>query len=288
LLGSLRHQLLALALIGSLTHEAVADDDVKKECVDASTAGQTSRDAGALLSARDEFVICSRDACPAVVRSSCASWLSEVEQQLPSIVLRAADAANVDITDGTATVDGVKHPLDGKPIPLDPGKHTVVLDTDRGVHLERKLLLATGEKSRLIELRVPAKEKPVSANQPDTEIQRKPAQRSSRGVPAGAWVLGGLSVVSLASFGYFGISAKKQLSTLRDTCSPHCTHDQTKTGRNEAIIADVSLGVGVAALAGAVTWALLSGSRQDEPKRAAQLMLTPTPRGAFAGVGGWF
>jgi hypothetical protein len=281
----LKQTLWSAALIGSLTQTALAAD-VKKECVDASTEGQTSRDAGELLNARDKFLICSRDACPAVVRSSCASWLSEVDQQLPSIVIRAADAANADITDGSATVDGVKYPLNGKPIPLDPGKHVVIVDTDQGVHLEKKLLLAAGEKSRLIELQVPAPAEPEGAKPSEPAPPRKP--ESSAGVPTGAWVLGGLGVVALGSFGYFALSAKSELGKLEDSCSPGCSDEETKTGRNKALIADISLGVGVAALAGAVTWTLLSGSSEEEPKSSAKLLLAPAPGGGYAGVSGRF
>jgi hypothetical protein len=284
--GMLKHQVWSIALIGTLSQTALAAD-VKKECVDASTEGQTSRDAGELLSARDKFVVCSRDACPAVVRSSCANWLSEIDQQVPSIVIRAADASNADITDGNATVDGVQYPLNGKAIPLDPGKHVVVLDTEQGVHLEKTVLLAAGEKSRLIELRVPAPAGTDGANKSDATSPPK-AKPSSGGVPTGAWVLGGLGVVALGSFGFFAVSAKSELTKLEDSCSPGCTDSQTKTGRNNALIADVSLGIGVAALAGAVTWTLLSGSSEEEPKSAAQLTLAPTPNGAYAGVSGRF
>lgn len=282
----LKRRIYASAIVLSLTPSAFAAD-VKKECVDASTEGQTSRDAGELLSARDKFRICSRDACPGVVRSSCTTWLSEVEQQLPSIVIRAADAENADITDGSATVDGNKYPLDGKPIPLDPGKHTIVVDTEQGARLEKKVLLAAGEKSRLIELRVTPTEAPAVAGTGDAGAVPR-ASRDSAGVPTGAWVLGGLGVVALGSFGYFALNAKSELNELEDTCSPGCTDEQTKTGRNSALIADISLGVGVAALAGAVTWTLLSGSSNDEPKGAAQLTLAPTPSGAYAGVSGRF
>ena len=256
--------------------------DVKKECVDASTEGQTSRDAGELRSAREKFVICSRDACPAVVRSSCVGWLGEVDQQLPSIVVRAADASNADVTDGTATVDGVKYSLDGKPILLDPGKHVVEVDTDQGVHIEKKLLLAAGEKSRLIELRVP-----LSAAEQKADPAPPKAARSS-GVPTGAWVLGGLGVVALGSFGYFALSANSELGKLEDVCSPGCSDEQTKTGRTNALVADISLGVGAVALAGALTWALLSGDSGDAPKSAAQLTFAPTPTGANAYVSGRF
>lgn len=265
--------LVCVALTSWSAH-ALADD-TKKECVEASTAGQTSRDAGELLDARMNFRICARDACPSVVKQSCSGWLSEVEEQLPSVVIRAADAANVDITDGKAEIDGHGVPLDGKPITLDPGKHLIVVDSSSGVHLEKRVLLAAGEKSRLIELRV--KPEPGQAGADE-------AGRQKSGMGPGPYVLGGLGVVALGSFTYFALTAKKELTQLQTDCSPRCTDSQTAAGRRDALIADISLGVGLASLAGAVTWALFSSSSSETQGSASHFSVAATPRGGFASV----
>ncbi len=269
---------LLISLCSVLVASASFGADVKRECVAASTDGQTSRDAGSLSKARDQFLVCSRDACPAVVRSSCSRWLAEVEQQIPSVVIRAADAANSDLTDGTATIDGTQFPLDGKPIPLDPGKHLVVVDAENGVHLEKKLLLGAGEKSRLIELRVEAP-KPEPANKPS---EAPAGAAPSSGIPTGAWVLGGVTVAALGSFGIFAFSAKHQLNQLNATCSPHCAPSDSDAGRRDALLADISLGVGVAAFAGALTWALLPGSKSAESAPKSALLIAPSPHGGYA------
>jgi hypothetical protein len=282
---SQKHSILAYLLLMAAPLSARAED-VKRECVDASTLGQTSRDAGELLKAREQFLVCSRDACPAVVRTSCSHWLAEVQELTPSVVIRAADAADSDITDGVATIDGVQYPLDGKTIPLDPGKHVVMVESHDGVRAEKKVLLAAGEKSRLIELRMDTGKpqetsKPaVIASQPQPAAAPRADRKSS--IPAGAWVLGGVSVVALGGFGYFAVSASSELDKLKKACSPSCTDKQTQTGRTNALLADVSLGVGVAALAGAVTWALLARSSSRESSTAARLAIAPTERGGYA------
>ena len=286
-----KHSILACMLLMAAPLSARAED-VKRECVDASTLGQTSRDTGELLKARQQFLLCSRDACPAVVRTSCNHWLAEVEELTPSVVIRAADAADSDITDGAATIDGVQYPLNGKTIPLDPGKHVVVVVSPDGVRAEKKVLLGAGEKSRLIELRLDTGKpqemsKPaVTAAQPAVTAAQPPAAapRADRksSIPTGAWVLGGVSVVVLGGFGYFAVSASSELDKLKKACSPSCTDEQTQTGRTNALLADVSLGVGVAALAGAVTWALLARSSSHESTTAARLAIAPTARGGYA------
>lgn len=281
------HPLFGLCSALSLVWLPAAAADVKRECIDASTAGQTSRDAGQWLEARAQFLRCASDACPAVVRSSCSQWLSDVEGLIPSVVIRAADAHDLDITDGTAMVDGVPVPLDGKPVSLDPGPHSIVVKTPSGLHLEKKVLLAAGERSRLIELRAtepftpaPALPTPAARLAP---LEATPADASSASPSSiGPWVLGGTSLVALGSFTVFAIAAKNQLNRLQATCSPSCSADQTAAGKRDAGIADISLGVSVAALAGAVTWALLNGSTAEQAAPAAQLSLAPSRHGGLA------
>jgi hypothetical protein len=80
---------------------------------------------------------------------------------------------------------------------------------------------------------------------------------------------GGLGVVGLGTFTFFALRASSDLHTLQTTCSPACTQDQTRPGRQSALIADISLGVGVLSLAGAVNWALLSKSQESEARLGA-------------------
>jgi hypothetical protein len=49
-----------------------------------------------------------------------------------------------------------------------------------------------------------------------------------------------------------------------------------------ALIADISFGVGVAALAGAVSWALLAKAHSREPTSASRWSIVPTAHGGYA------
>ncbi len=298
---SLKHSILVNLLLLAAPLAAHAED-VKRACVDASTLGQTNRNAAQLLEAREQFLVCSRDACPAVVRDSCTRWLAEVEGLTPSLVIRAADAADSDITEGNAAIDGVSYPLDGRIIPLNPGRHVVVVE-GQGGRAEKKLLLASGEKSRLVELRLststaPETSKPVGTStgqqtegavtQPRTEgAVTRPRTEGARAdrrtsIPTGAWVLGGVSLVGFGGFAFFGVSANGEFDRLKKACSPSCTDEQMQPGRTNALVADISLGVGVAALAGGVTWALLANYGSREPTTAARFSIAPTARGGYA------
>ena len=57
----------------------------------------------------------------------------------------------------------------------------------------------------------------------------------------------------MAGFVGFGLATRSLESHLQDTCSPRCTDSQVDAVDRRALFADVSLGVGVAALAVAGT-----------------------------------
>src|SRR5262245_7790898 len=80
--------------------------DDKKVCLAAAAQGQTLRDAHKLVEAREQFRTCAREQCPRVVQKDCVAWLSDVEKNLPSVVLTAKDEAGADIVEGKVSVDG--------------------------------------------------------------------------------------------------------------------------------------------------------------------------------------
>jgi hypothetical protein len=74
------------------------------------------------------------------------------------------------------------------------------------------------------------------------------------------WVLAGVGVVALGSFGYFGISGHARASDLKDGCGQTKTCDpaDVDSARSKYLVADVSLGIGVVALgAAAAVWLLM-------------------------------
>jgi len=267
---------LALAAFAWVTVAAplARADDTVRACISASTEGQGLRNRGSLIAAREEMITCARDACPAIVRTHCATWLSEIEAAIPRLVVRAEDAQGLDATTVTLTIDGKPSKLDGQAVRLDPGAHMVVIDDGKGLRREERVLLVQGESSRIVTLRLPAAPKPVT-----------PATSSSGGgIPLGAWVLGGAGLALLGGATYFGIAAKSELDDLKGLCSPHCTSSQTQTGRTDALLFDGFLASGAAVLVGAVVWALAFPSRADTPTTALQFGIAPTAHGAVTGL----
>jgi hypothetical protein len=259
---------LALGALLGLARESSANaDDVVRACIDASTAGQTLRQQGRLLGARDRMIECARDACPAVVRSHCARWLAEVDERTPTIVVRAQDEAGKDLVDARMFVDGKPSRLDGRAVPLDPGEHVVAVEAGTR-RKEERVLLVEGEASRLVLLRV-APALPAGSRE-------APSARESTRVPVGAWILGGAGLAALGVATYFGVAANGQLQDLR-SCSPHCSSAQTQPGRTDAVAFDALLVGGGAAVGVALVWALFFPSTTG-------VDLQPIPHGALTSL----
>lgn len=272
--------LAALATLGALAPSARAEDTIRA-CIAASTDGQTLRTQGKLLAARDQMIACARDACPSIVRSHCARWLSEVEAKIPSVVVRAADAAGADAIGARLRIDGRPGKLDGQPVRLDPGEHTVAIENDRGGRKEERVLLVEGESTRLVTLRFP----PAASAPPPKELSPAIAETGRpRRVPPGAWILGGVGLLALGGATYFGLAANGDLDTLKASCSPHCSDAQTQPGRTDALVFDLLLGAGAAAIVGALVWGLAFPAYAARPAAALRFELRPVAGGAITGV----
>jgi hypothetical protein len=124
-------------------------------------------------------------------------------------------------------------------------------------------VIREGEKSRLLAVSFPASEKP------------------GKGIPVGVWVFGALGVIGGGGFAALALSGQSDVSNLRSTCAPNCSSSQVDGARTQIILANVSLGVGIASLGIATTWFLLS--RSHEGKTAA-LSVEPSPGGGRANL----
>ncbi len=259
---------------------ARADDGAKRACVTEHLEGQRLRDGGKLKAARQQFLACSMDACPAPLRKDCLQWLDETDAATPTVLIRARRADGQDTADVNVLVDGesITTRLTGLPLPIDPGEHVVRFVAGDGSTHEQRLVLNVGEKNRPVEVVFSAR--PERSSQPgQTPIApSSPAPNGGGGIPASAYVAGAVGVVALGSFAFFGLSALTRGHDLESSCAPRCAGDDATSVRRDALIADVSLGVGIVAL-GAAAWILLT--HHDSP--ASGLVVTPTPYGSVAG-----
>jgi hypothetical protein len=226
----------------------------KKACLQAADHGQDQRAASKLREARETFLTCAVDACPAVIRSDCARWVTELDGEIPSIVVRVTRAGS-DLVGAKVSVDGVavEAASDGKPIPLDPGTHTLVITLEGSAPVTQTLVVVTGERNRVVTVDVPSNETTTKTTTSSTtsttkDIPAAPKSEESAHAPAWAWIAGGVGVVALGGFVFFALSGKKDISHAEDTCAPYCSDDVVNSAHRKLVIGDISLGVAVVAL----------------------------------------
>jgi hypothetical protein len=232
--------LLATALL--LAAPAAFAQEDKAKCRASFEAAQTLRDEGKLSAAREEMTTCTR-VCPNAFAKLCEGWLGDVEKSIPTIVLRAVDGSGRDLVDVSVTLDGkpIATRLDGKSIALDPGTHVVKLAFE-GAVVTKEIVVAAGEKNRIV-LATFASKPPPPQPVPAPVMERPSA-------PIAAFVVGGLGVVALGGFAYFGLKGDSDHHALVDSCSKtaSCTQEDKDKVLREWRTADVFLASGVVLL----------------------------------------
>ena len=239
---------------------AQADADA---CASAYSRGQEERLAGRLFSARSAFQVCAASPCPSAIANDCARWVAEVEQDLPTIVVRLTDVRGEPIRDVRVSADGTEIPSAqlGRPIIVEAGPHALRFE-------------AAGFQPLSLEasLRPSDRELPVVATL--HALDEPPAQPSAAGQRSLALplTLAAVGAVALGTSLYFGLSAHSQYEDLKASCAPNCSQAQADSVSNKALISDVALGAAAVSL-GAGAWFYFSA-----PGRRPLAVLNFAPR----------
>ncbi|CAN5420734.1 hypothetical protein BH09MYX1_BH09MYX1_66820 [soil metagenome] len=274
---------VALSAIVAAPRTARADE--KSACIDAAESSQKMRKAGQLTEARIELLKCTRDACPKVVRDDCTSWIAEVDKETPSIIVRAKSPKDEDL-DGAVWIDGrmLKGTLDGTPLPLDPGPHTVKVAPSDGSYAEgeTKVIVAVGEKNRIVALAlhgVGTTTIPIGAD----EVKRP--GKSTRWI---GWTLGGVGLASLATFAILEVLAQSDYSEMKDSAcgkATTCGSDVLDPIRSKFVAGGILLGIGGALVVTSVIWIIAD---RPAPTTALRFGVSPTAGGAGLSLSGSF
>jgi hypothetical protein len=256
---------LAVAIVLAATQSHAAKPD-RKECLAAADDGQKLRDDGKLTVARDKFITCSAKACPAVVSKQCSEWLDEVEKDVPTVSFRVLDEQKRELIDVRLIVDGQKlsDAIEAKTRSIDPGEHTVRIERADGKFVEQKILLRSGEKNRIVELRFEAAAAPTPVA-PVAPVAPAPAPEPAPSgggfhVPLLGWVGLGVGVVGGVGTVLFATSAKSATQDLRDQCAPTCDPSKRDPIDQRLLFANISLGVGVVGLGVGVVATVLANT----------------------------
>lgn len=264
-------------------------------CVDAAEKSQQLRDDGQLIEAKEKLVTCSAAGCPGAVAKQCARWLQEVEQSLPSIVVRVRDQAGKDVVDATISVDGAVRAAhaDGRPIAVNPGAHTILVHRDGAADAEEKLVVVAGEKNRVIAVESkPASTGGVGPKTPPDQPPVEPPKDSGSGGFKFPWYSGvflGIGVAGFVGTAILVPVARGEANDLRTTCSPNCAQSDVDAVQTKLTAANVLLVVGIAGVAVGVTSLILAnvlGKGRAEP--AVSAFFVPLAGGGAIGATGRF
>lgn len=221
-----------------------------RACADAFEDGQRARRDGAFVRARRLLLVCSREPCSDALRPTCTRWLAEIEQRIPSVVVSLRSASGEDVRDARVLVDGivVAEQLDGRAVELDPGERVLRVESARAT-IEKRVVIAEGEKARGLPLRLEA-----SPSAPDTSAPSSARAPRGRSVSLGTYVFGGLAVASLGVTAGFWMSGESGYSDM-ERCRPGCSPELVSTTRTQLVVGDVALLVALLSTgAGVISW----------------------------------
>jgi hypothetical protein len=252
--------------LGATAPDARADE--LDRCVAAHAQSQRLRLGGQLLEAREQLLVCSAQACPSVIRAECGRGLDETKADLSSFVIAADDGAGHDVAGVKVSNDGAPaaEAFAGAAIEVDPGTRRFRFEAKGRPAVERVITVRQGEKNRIVSVPLPAAD--------DAAVDAGPLE-SSRPVPIASIALGGVALLGAGGFAYFASSAKSDVEGLRARCQPICASSDVDPIRTKLIVANVSAGVGVAALAAAI-WIFVTRPTERATTRVG---VVPNDRG---------
>jgi hypothetical protein len=284
---------VAALLAGTSTHAqppAPTTQEVDAACTVAYTGAQRLRKKGQFRAAKAQLEACARPACSPVLRGDCTQWLGEVDAAMPSVVVAARMPSGDDAMNVRVLVDGavLTEKVGGLAVEVDPGPHVFRFEAPGGQPIEKQFVIREGEKARRIDVAFAAATgattavAATAAANPDSSEEQVPPPESKgpslwRTIPAPTYVLGGLAVVGLGLGAALEIAGLGKRSDL-DACKPRCATDAVGSARNTVLAGDISVGVGLAAAAGAVYFYVT--------RPAVRATVAPTAGGAVFGVSG--
>lgn len=207
----------------------------KQQCLDAHVQSQEAKLNKKLRIARKHLEVCSNPICPLLVRKDCTPWLTEVQGQIAKLQLQVS-ASGLSAQEIRATLDGESIPV-REVIEIDPGEHSLQVQAPGFVHHAAKVKVEPGQRYEL-----------------DVVLQPDSTAKRSGKAHAAPLIFGGIGVVGLGAFTYFGLkgwSGEDELKRCKPLCDPVRVDEVSRT----YILADVGLGVGVITLgAAAYLW----------------------------------
>lgn len=218
----------------------------RAQCLSDHEQAQDARLAGQLLAARAALRKCSAAGCPSLVSRDCVQWLSDVEQQLPSVIFRAAkdgeDVVQLRVREGDKLLT---ESLTGSPLELDPGPHHFVAELPGFPAQDATYVLQAGDKGRVVRFDF-SSPKPL----PPVEAPKPPAAEPlpvpmHRPIPKLTYALGGVSLAATVTGAVLGGLALSKRQDVREDCAPLCKDRDVTSVKHLGLGADIAFAVAI-------------------------------------------
>jgi len=252
----------------------------KAECVAAHETGQRMLKAEKLRKALRYLNQCAVDECPALLSKECAAWRDAVSADLPTVSVRAIVSDGTSVEMRTVLIDGeLVESFDSHAV--DPGQHTVIVTSGDGRLGSTLFAAKRGARGIPVVVQIPGPPpiaRPPSASAAQPPAFQQPPKKVIEYVPVGtriapsaapyAWGFAATGVAALATFAWFGLAGRSKERDMDRDCAPFCAQSELDAMHRDYVVADISLGIGVAAL-GATVWIIHAYREQDRPAAPA-------------------
>lgn len=239
--------------------------------------------AGMLVEARESYQKVINENLPAGAspafrdaQESAREELSELSSRIPKlkIILRLADGSPA--KDAVVKIDDqlISKSLVGLPIPANPGTRVITASAAGTLEAQVEITLAEGSSEEItLNLEVdetaqtPATE--TDGTSSDDETETAPGT-TGKGRRTAGWVMFGSGAAFIGGGAVLGVLSSKQLREARNDdalCSDDtCTDDgwtEVDEARTKALVADIGMGVGIAAV-GVGVFLLVTGKKPSQ------------------------
>jgi hypothetical protein len=270
-----------------VTSPGAAFAQTAAQCTSSAEEGQQLRASGHLLTAREKFLTCSAQSCPAVVKSDCARWASEVLEAVPTIVVDARDASGKDLTKVKVFSDDamIANGLDGRGIPIDPGPHKLRFEIEGQAPVTEEILAKENVKGRRVAITFGGS---GASGAPMTtpSVDEKPREHS-----VWPWIVVGAGAATVAVGVVFFVTTpalppecdadSRTCNRLKDAAGSSVETEeqyqqrQSDAGRHvtQPVMGAMIMAVGGALIIGGLIWHFLEPTG---PKSAAKIRFGPT------------
>jgi hypothetical protein len=292
----------------------------EKVCLATFKGGQDLEGQGHLRQAQQQYQTCAKATCGTFIKQQCSLRYTQLENDIPSVVPVALDEGGNPISEVKVSMDGepLASKIDGRSLLVDPGLHEFSFQTAGGALSTQKILIMQGQRNRPITVEIAVSvgkaspsgsplqraslvnDRPAIESTAGVTVDADPMDHDDPGTPAlrhrygvAPWVAGGVGLAGVGGYALLTFWGRKD-NDLLGNCTPQCPQASVDRVKKLYLMANISLGVGAVALAGATylfirnraTSSEVATRNKKHPAYAVDVQ--PLPSGAVASLRGAF